>query len=75
MSAILTTSLRYLIKKQSQINFELLAKEVYKFVNSLSPSLMSHVFTKRANPYNLRNFQTLYSLKKRAAKSGIETVT
>lgn len=36
---------------------------------------MSHVFTKRANPYNLRNFQTLYSLNKRAAKSGIETVT
>ena len=59
-----------------QQDLEFLAKGVYKFVNGLSPPIMSDLFTIRENPYNLTNFQTLYSSNERTVvKFGMETIT
>ena len=58
-----------------QNNLESLAKEIYKFLNGLSPSIMHDAFMIRNNKYNLRNFHCLYSTYKRTAKYGTETVT
>ena len=54
---------------------ECLAKEIYKFLNGLSPPIMNGAFMIRNNNYNLRNFQCLHSTNKRTAKCGTETVT
>ena len=45
-----------------QNNLECLAKEIYKFLNGLSPPIMNCAFMIRNNNYNLRNFQCLYFL-------------
>ena len=58
-----------------QNNLESLAKEIYKFLNGLSPPIMNGAFMIRNNNYNLRNFQCLYSTNKRTVKYGTETVT
>ena len=58
-----------------QNNLENLAKEIYKFLNGLSPSIMHDAFMIRNNKYNLRNFHCLYSTNKRTATYGTETVT
>ena len=58
-----------------QNDLESLAKEIYKFLNSLSPPIIHDAFMIRNNKYNLRNFQCLYSTKRRTAKYGTETVT
>ena len=58
-----------------QNNLESLAKEIYKFLNGLSPPIMNDAFMIRNNKYNLRNFQCLYSTNKRTVKYGTETVT
>ena len=39
-----------------QNNLESLAKEIYKFLNGLSPPIMNDAFMIRNNKYNLRNF-------------------
>ena len=44
-----------------QNNLECLAKEIFKFLNSLAPPTMNCPFMIRNNNYNLRNFQCLYS--------------
>ena len=62
-------------KKIYQNNLESLAKEIYKFLNGLSPPIMHDAFMIRNNKYNLRNFQCLYSTNKRSAKYETETVT
>ena len=54
---------------------ECLAKEIYKFLNGLSPPIMNGAFMIRNNNCNLRNFQCLYSTNKRTVKHGTETVT
>ena len=54
---------------------ECLAKEIYKFLNGLSPPVMNGAFMIRNNNYNVRNFQCLYSKNKRTVKYGTETVT
>ena len=54
-----------------QQNLKLLAKEIYKFVNGLSPPIMSDLFTIHENPNNLKNFQALYLPNKRNVKLGI----
>ena len=44
-----------------QNNLDSLAKEIYKFLNDLSLSIMNGAFMIRSNNYNLRNFHCLYS--------------
>ena len=39
-----------------QNNLECLAKEIYKFLNGLSPPIMNSAFMRRNSNYNLRNF-------------------
>ena len=57
-----------------QNNLESLAKEIYTFLNRLSPPIMHDAFRIRNNKYNnLRNFQCLYYTNKRTAKYGTET--
>ena len=51
-----------------QNNLESLAKEIYKFLNDLSATIMNDAFMIRNNTCNLRNFQCLYSINKRTAK-------
>ena len=51
-------------------NLESIAKEIYKFLNGLSPSIMHDVSMITNNKYNLRSFQYLYSTNKRTAKYG-----
>ena len=58
-----------------QNNLESLAKEIYKFLNGLSPPIMHDAFMIRNIKYNQRNFQCLYFTNKRTAKYGTETVT
>ena len=58
-----------------QNNLESLAKEIYKFLNRLSPPIMHDAFRIRNNKYNnLRNLQCLYYTNKRTAKYGTEIV-
>ena len=40
---------------------ELLMIEVYKYLNGLSPDIMSDIFKLRENTYNLRNFHIFES--------------
>ena len=58
-----------------QNDLESLAKEIYKFLNGLSPPILNGAFMIRNNNYNLRNFQCLYSTNKRTVKYETETVT
>ena len=52
----------FLIKKIHERNIQSLAKEIYKFLNGLSPGFPSNVFHKNcSNSYALRNRQELYS--------------
>ena len=56
-----------------QNNLECLAKEIYKFLNGLSPPIMNGAFMINSN-YNLRDFLCLYSTNKRTVKYGTKTV-
>ena len=47
-----------------QNNLENLAKEIYKFLNGLSPPIMNDAFMIKNNKCNRRNFQCLYSANK-----------
>ena len=42
---------------------EILMTEVYKYLNGLSPDIMSDIFKLRENTYNLRNFYIFESQK------------
>ena len=55
-----------------QNDLECLPKEIYKFLNGLSPPIMNYAFMIRNNNYNLRNFQCLYSTNKRTVKCGLK---
>ena len=48
--------------------------EVYKYLNSLSPDIMSDTFKIRENTYNLRNFYIFESENHRAKKFGLDSI-
>ena len=58
-----------------QNNLKCLAKEIYKFLNDLSPPGMNSAFMIRNNNYTLRNFQCLYFTNKRIVKYETEIIT
>ena len=58
-----------------QNNLKCLAKEIYKFLNDLSPPGMNNAFMIRNNNYTLRNFQCLYFTNKRIVKYETEIIT
>ena len=47
---------------------ELLMIEVYKYLNGLSPDIVSDIFKPRENTYNLRNFDIFESQNPRTKK-------
>ena len=50
-------------------------KEIYKFINNLSPPIIDHLFQFCENSYNLRNFQQLPGSTKKTTKMGLETIS
>ena len=53
---------------------ELLMIEVYKYLNDLSPDIMSDIFKLRENTYNLRNFHIFESQNPRTKTFGLDSV-
>ena len=56
-------------------NIQLLAIEVYKTINGLSPLLMSDIFVNKSNRYNLRSGQTLKTFIPKTSNYGVESVS
>ena len=48
--------------------------EVYKYLNDLSPDIMSGIFKLRENTYDLRNFHALQSQNPRTKKFGLDSI-
>ena len=57
-----------------QRNLQVLATEIYKIVNGITPLIMNSLFTFRLNQHNLRNFQELSTEKKNTVNYGLKTV-
>ena len=55
-------------------NLKFLVTEIYKFLNDLSPPIMSEVFQINECPYNLRNPRTLASKHKSAVIYGLDNI-
>ena len=53
---------------------ELLMIEVYKYLNNLSPDIMSGVFKLTENTYNLRNFHIFKSQNPRTKKFDLDSI-
>ena len=53
---------------------ELLIIEAYKYMNGLSPDIMSDIFKLRENTYNLRNFHIFESQNHRTKKFGSNSI-
>ena len=53
---------------------ELLIIEAYKYLNGLSPDIMSDIFKLRENTYNLRNFHIFESQNPRTKKFGLDSI-
>ena len=53
---------------------KLLMIEVYKYLNGLSPDIMSDIFKLRENTYNLRNFHIFESQNPRTKKFGLDSI-
>ena len=48
--------------------------EVYKYLNGLSPDIMSDIFKLRENTYNLRNFHIFESQNPRTKKFSLDSI-
>ena len=48
--------------------------EVYKYLNGLSPGIMSDIFKLRENTYNLRNSHLFESQNPRTKKLGLDSI-
>ena len=48
--------------------------EVYKYLNGLSPDIMSDIFNLRENTYNLRNVHIFESQNPRTKKFGLDSI-
>ena len=56
-------------------NLQVLATEIYKAVNDLSPPILKSIFRVNSNPYNLRSGSTLVTNNVKTVKYGIETLS
>ena len=61
-------------KPVHQKYIELPMIEVYKYLNSLSPDIMSDIFKLRENTYNLINFHIFESQNSRTKKFGLDSI-
>ena len=48
--------------------------EVYKYLNGLSPDIMSDIFKLRENTYNLRTFHIFESQNPKTKKFGLDSI-
>ena len=76
----MTFSFATLLKECNEVtihikNLHTLLREVYKYINRLSPPLMQELFESRTLYYNLRNFRAIQTYRKNMIAFGIETVT
>ena len=55
-------------------NIHILMTEIFKFLNGLSPPIMSEIFKKEDCPYSLRNPRSLTTNCKSTAKYGIDSI-
>ena len=55
-------------------NIKVLMTEIYKFLNDLSPPIMSDVFEKHEDHYSLRNPRSLAFKRKMTTIYGIDTI-
>ena len=55
-------------------NIKVLMTEIYKFLNDLSPPIMSDIFEKHEDHYSLRNPRSLASKRKMTTIYGIDTI-
>ena len=55
-------------------NIQTIMIEIYKTKNNLNPPVMSNMFERRNNAYNLRNFQDFATKRRRTVKMGLETL-
>ena len=62
-------------KPVHQKSIELLMIEVYKYLNGLSPDIMSDILNLRENTYNLRNVHIFESQNPRTKKFGLDSIT
>ena len=53
---------------------DLLMIQVYKYLNDLSPDIMSYIFKLRENTYNLRNFHMFESQNPRTKTFGLDSI-
>ena len=61
-------------KPVRQTCIELLMIEVYKYLNGLSPDIVSDIFKLSENTYNLRNFHIFESQNPRAKTFGFGSI-
>ena len=62
-------------KPTHQKCIELLMIEVYKYLNGLSPDIMSDIFKLRENTYNLKNFHIFEFQNPKTEKFGLDGIT
>ena len=55
-------------------NIKVLMTETYKFLNDLSPPIMSDIFEKHEDHYSLRNPRSLASKRKMTTIYGTDTI-
>ena len=63
------------LKTIHQKNREILAIEICKFQNGLSPPIINDIFLSRQNIYTLRKFQKLSTSGKNTVNFGTETIS
>ena len=55
-------------------NLQVLATEIFKFKNNMSPTIMNRVFSATTHTYNLRNDTKLRTFNVKTVKCGTETI-
>ena len=58
-----------------QRNLQILATEMYKILNGLSPDIMHDIFEIKSNYYNTRNAPTFCSRNIKAVRYGLQTIS
>ena len=58
-----------------QRNLQILATEMYKILNGLSPDIMQDIFETKSNYYNTRNAPTFSSRNIKTGRYGLQTIS
>ena len=58
-----------------QRNLQILATEMYKILNGLSPDIMQDIFETKSNYYNTRNAPAFFSRNIKTVRYGLQTIS